>query len=326
MTGAAFRIGIGRILSALWFACIALASMASAHAAAPPLRVVIVLSENGDAYTDVANAIRDALGRDAGERFRVTVLVAERDAAALPSAGEESGLLVTVGMRAASAVQQFSPRGPVLHTLVPKAALDKLLGAASPKGLSKRSGIYLDQPLDRQLDLIRLIIPAATRVGVIYGPNSAKYANALESAAGAMGLKVEAETVTGSEQVAVALRRVLERGDVLLGLPDPEVFNQATVHNLLLAAYRSGDAVFAFSPAYVKAGALAGVFSTSAQIGTQAAEMISKFVGQAAWPEPQYPKYFSVSVNRTVARSMGIPIEEERSLQEKLQNLAEASN
>lgn len=329
MKAAAFRAfsSIGRGLSVLVLACAAVSPVYPARAA-QSLRVAIVLSEDGGAYQEVANAVRDALAREGGDRFRVAVLHAERDAAGLSNARDELHMVVvTVGMRAASAVQQIAPRAPVVYTLLPKAALDKLLGTpVAAKGPSPRSGIYLDQPLDRQLELIKLIIPAATRVGVIFGPSSVKYASVLESAAAGMGLKVETETVTGSDQVTLALSRVLERGEVLLGLADPEVFNQATVHNLLLAAYRSGDAVFAFSPAYVKAGALAGVFSTSAQIGTQAAEMISKFVGQAGWPEPQYPKYFSVAVNRTVARSMGIPIEEERVLQEKLQNLAEASN
>lgn len=297
-----------------------------AAAAAPPMRVAVALSEDGGAYAEVANAIRDTLAREGAERFRVVVVVANRDASNLAGA-LDADLVVTVGMRAAGAVQQLAPRAPVLFTLVPKAALDKLLaGPPAGKAPGPRSGIYLDQPLERQLELIKLIIPAVTRVGVIYGPDSAKSAGALEAAAAGMGLKVEAETVANSEQVTLALRRVLERGEVLLGLPDPEVFNQNTVHNLLLAAYRSGDAVFAFSPAYVKAGALAGVFSPSAHIGTQAAEIIIKFLGQANLPEPQYPKYFSVTVNRTVARSMGIPIEEEGALQQKLQNLAGVDN
>jgi putative tryptophan/tyrosine transport system substrate-binding protein len=310
-----------------YLAVLLLCSCAAAAIAAPrdaePFRVAVTLSEDGGAYAEVANAVRDGLAREGAERFRVAVLVANRDASNLASA-LEAELVVTVGMRAASAVQQLAPRVPVLFTLVPKAALDKLLAVPAAKGSGPRSGIYLDQPLDRQLELIKLIIPAVTHVGVIYGPDSSKNAGALEAAAAGMGLKIEAETVANSEQVTPALRRVLERGEVLLGLPDPEVFNQNTVHNLLLAAYRAGDAVFAFSPAYVKAGALAGVFSSSTHIGTQAAQMIVKFLGQASLPEPQYPKYFSVVVNRTVARSMGIPIEEEGALQQKLQNLAKA--
>lgn len=309
-----------RQMAALALLCTAL--LVGHAGAAPPARVAVVLSAEGGAYAEVAEAIRSGLARDGGERFRVAIMDAGTVTGALEA--DPATLVVTVGMRAASAVQEIAPRTPVLYTLVPKAALDRLL--AAQKGGAKRSGIYLDQPLERQLELIKLIIPAATRVGVIFGPDSVKQASALESVAASIGLKVEAEAVTSSEQVAVALRRVLERGEVLLGLPDPEVFNQATVHNLLLAAYRAGDPVFAFSPAYIKAGALAGVFSSSGQIGMQAAEMIAKLAGQAAWPEPQYPKYFTVTVNQTVARSMGIPIEEERALHQKLQPVAGAGS
>lgn len=322
--GWAFAFGYSRCALAMLLLCASFAGALPAHAA-QALRVAVALSEEGGAYAEVATAIRDGLAREGGERFRVTVFVANRERAALASTmeAEQASLIVTVGMRAANAVNDIAPRVPVLFTLIPKTALDRLMAG---KAQGSRSGIYLDQPLERQLELIRLVIPAATRVGVIYGPDSAKNASTVEATASAFGLKIEAETVTGSDQVTTGLRRVLERGEVLLGLPDPEVFNASTVHNLLLAAYRSGDAVFAFSPAYVKAGALAGVFSSSAHIGAQAAEIISKFSVQSSLPGAQFPKYFGVSVNRSVARSMGIPIDEEGALQQKLQNLAEAGN
>jgi putative tryptophan/tyrosine transport system substrate-binding protein len=295
-------------------------SLLTRGAELPEARVAVALSDAGGAYAEVAQSLREGL--IAAGRYRVDVVVAGEESSDFAARldGSHAVVVVTVGMRAASAVQQMGLSTPVLFTLVPRTALERLLSTS--KGNGQRAGIYLDQPPERQLELVKLIIPAATRLGVLYGPDSAAGANALEAAAAQLGLKIEAENVSDSAQVAPALQRVLERSEVLLGLPDPEVFNKNTVHNVLLTAYRAGDAVFAFSPAYVKAGALAGVFSSSAQVGTQAAEAVIAWVNKQPLPPLQQPKYFSVTVNRTVARSMGIPIEDDRQLQQKLQKSA----
>jgi ABC-type uncharacterized transport system substrate-binding protein len=65
----------------------------------------------------------------------------------------------------------------------------------------------------------------------------------------------------------------------------------------------------AFSPAYVKAGALLSVHSTTAQAGTQLGSMANDFLLTNTLPASQYPSDFSIHANEYVARSLGLVLD-----------------
>jgi len=73
--------------------------------------------------------------------------------------------------------------------------------------------------------------------------------------------------------------------------------------------------VVGFSEALVKAGALVGLYSSSKQVGAQGAEMASRALApDGALPPPQWPRQFTVRVNYSVARSLGIVLPDEAML------------
>jgi ABC-type uncharacterized transport system substrate-binding protein len=87
------------------------------------------------------------------------------------------------------------------------------------------------------------------------------------------------------------------------------------VYGLLLTTYRAQVPVVGFSEGLVKAGALLGLFSTAQQMGKQGAEIVSRVLaGDAGLPAPQYPRYFTVRINNSVARSLGISLPDETAL------------
>jgi ABC-type uncharacterized transport system substrate-binding protein len=103
-------------------------------------------------------------------------------------------------------------------------------------------------------------------------------------------------------------------------MADPQVFNGNTLPNILLASYRARIPVMAFSPAYVKAGALLSLHSTPSQVGSQAGVVARSALQGAALPAPQYPTDFTVSVNDYVARSLGLGLDA-TTLSERLHSL-----
>ncbi|HUP82311.1 MAG TPA: hypothetical protein VM260_27405, partial [Pirellula sp.] len=81
---------------------------------------------------------------------------------------------------------------------------------------------------------------------------------------------------------------------------------------------RSNRALIGFSDSMVKAGALATTYSSTEDIVAQLNEMLVEFDASGRLPDAQFPKYFSVIVNDSVARSLNIPVDEEtRSLSKK---------
>jgi ABC-type uncharacterized transport system substrate-binding protein len=76
-----------------------------------------------------------------------------------------------------------------------------------------------------------------------------------------------------------------------------------------LTTYRARIPLVAFSPAYVKAGAVLAVYSTPAQVARRAVEMLRQWQSGRGLPSPQNPREFEVVVNERVAASLGLWID-----------------
>lgn len=278
--------------------------------------VTIVLSENGGAYAQVADKMRAALAQENPARPVKVILLKTLEVSALR--GETAQLLVAVGAAAMQTLAQQNPPAPILSLLVPRSAFDKTARQAKRLGDPRFSAVYLDQPWARQFALIRHILPERTRVGILLGPDSADNGPALRSAAKAAGLVASIEKIGDEAELIPALKRLLNDSEVVLAVPDPMVYNRNTVQSILLTTYRQQIPLFGFSPSYVKAGALASVYSVPEQIGQQAADIIQQWSPGRPLPPPQPPRYFSVGTNPHVARSLGITMDDEATVSKSL--------
>ena len=79
---------------------------------------------------------------------------------------------------------------------------------------------------------------------------------------------------------------------------------------MLFRSYRREQAVVGFSPAIVKAGALATITSDSNDTAAQLEELLGDYIRYGRLPSEQFPKYFSVVVNDSVARSLNVLIDD----------------
>jgi ABC-type uncharacterized transport system substrate-binding protein len=276
-------------------------------AAVQATTLVVVSSERSAAYSEAAQALVGELERGGLSRLEVLQMTVSEFTAAGPLAPR---LFVTLGMEAANSVAKSIPAAPVLCTLLPRHSYEQVLLNSGRKSSSQWSALYLDQPLSRQLDLIHLALPKARHIGVLWGPDSQLQASALKAQLQAKGLDLTEASIDRNELFFQGLRRVLEDADVLLALPDPLVYNSHSIQNILLTSFRAKVPMVAFSPAYVRAGALLALYVTPTQVGLQTAT-ISRSVlqGKALPATPLYSQDFSVSVNEHVARSLGLSLD-----------------
>lgn len=296
----------------MWACCAGTASAAGER------RILLVLSEESEPYIEVAQALRASL-EGSGLAKDVQTVPASALTGRRPVSAD---LLVTVGVKAAEAAAASVVSAPTLNVLIPRESVESLAHTAK---LKNTSAIYLDQPLGRQFQLIRAALPARDQVGVLLGPTSQDRLRELQSSARENRIKLSIREMSTEEQLLPALRKVLADSEVLLAVPDPLVFNRDTAQSVLLTSYRAQVPMFAFSKSYVTAGALAAVYSTPAQIGQQAGEVVRHYfqTGGGALPPSQYPKYFSVSVNYQVARSLGLALDNEAALLGKIKEYTE---
>lgn len=271
-----------------------LSCMSSVHAA--PLRVTVVLSEEGGAYQTFSDSLRSNL--QSGSFVLSTQRFDEKFAV--------SDLYIAVGLKAVS--ELASKDVPTLSVLVSKAGYDKMLHVLAQHN-RPHSVVFLDQPMERQVALLLAALPDARHVGVLYSSPPPELPN-LRRLLADKKISLHDRAVDEAHSLNDALNNILDESEVLFVLPDDEVYNAGTIRNILLASYRKQVPLIGISQAYVKAGALCAIYSTPAQIAAQTAEAVRLFSESGKLPPSQYPKEFEVSVNVQVARSLDLPIKD----------------
>lgn len=280
------------------------------EAMAAEQRLWVALAEEGGPYAEVAAELQQQLG--GSMEVRVGGWQSLLDSKASPP-----DLLVTVGVSALDGVLERLPalgeswsRMPLLATLIPQVVLDAR--QASPHlGSRPFSAVVLDQPLERTLALVRRAFPERLRVGVVPGPQMLPRLDSLAKAMTAQRLSLVAgPAVTTPDTIYPSLKAVLDGADLVLALPEPAVYNGTTLQHILLTSYRARLPLVAYSAAAVRAGAVLSLYSTPAQIGRRAIEMIQAWRAGRGLPPPQGPREFTVGSNAKVAASLGLALDD----------------
>jgi len=230
-------------------------------------------------------------------------------------------LVITIGLKAARYMDSRRHEIPILHTLIPRSTAPGM--DLAPDQKQRHSAIYIDQPINRTMRLITFIEPVPKRLGLLLGPSIVDMRAGITVAARQTGFVLDSEYVSKPKQVGGAIRRILKKSDILLALPDPLVYNRQTIVSILLSSYHSRIPVIGFSAAYVKAGAIAAVYSTPDDIGRHISELVWRFLSSrpSTLPPPEYPRYFHVETNPQVSHSLGIDLPSAHVIKQRLESL-----
>lgn len=292
-----------------WLAlCLGLAcgSAQGVLAAQAPM-VVVLSSSGGGAYAEAAQALHQRLQAQVGSAVRLQMQALDtQPPRAIPP---EAQLWVALGSQACAELAARPLASPLLCALLPRAAIERV-ARKSGRSLGPRwGGIALDPGFETQLGLIQLALPQARQVGVLWGAESQARAPALRAAARAQGLvlaEARGDPPDALNDALSALRDV----DLILAVPDPQVFNAGSVQNILLTTFRARVPLIGFSPAYVRAGALLSLHVTPAQAGAQAATEVARVLAGGALAEQVLePDDFEVAVNASVAHALRLSLD-----------------
>lgn len=278
--------------------------------------VTILMASQSPANTEFVDEFKMDLANSKNNGMRVNVVVMQ-DSDKFEVA-ENSELVIALGVKAFEAASMLKHTTPVLGVYTPLPVFNQIL-AKSRRELGNLSAVVLDQPYWRQLALIKAVLPETKKVGILLGPASSQYLETLREEADQLGLSLMDETVSQESELIPKLKKLLDSSDAMLAIPDRLIYSRETAESILLTSYRHQKPMFGYSQSYVRAGALASVYSSTKQIAKQAAEIAIK--SQAALsqlPSPQIPKYFSVTVNQQVAHSLNIVLSDEGAIYKKM--------
>lgn len=273
-------------------------------ALAEPARVLLLASKDSSVYQEVIRVIRQQL---ADADIQLAAVMDPNSTS--EKIFEQFDLIVPIGTLATQTALETTVTKPILSTLIPLHTFGLL---SSPFTTAIRQGritaLYLEQPLDRQLQLLKLLQPQVQSLGTVISDNSKQHLSDLQKAATAQGWSINAKELQEDDNPVATLTPIIVNSDAFIALPDRAVFNRSTAKWILLMTFRQQIPLIAFSRSYVEAGALAAIYSTPESVGLETADWIQHWQQNAALklPPPGYPQRFHLSVNRGTANSLGI--------------------
>lgn len=184
---------------------------------------------------------------------------------------------------------------------------------------TRKSALFRDQPLARQLQLARQLLPDARNALVIHSQPLFGDGETTPGSRNA-NFAVHVFKVNVEEDWAKPLSRWLAENDVLIGVEDRDLYNRATIRSVLLTTYRHGKVLIGPNRGFVGAGSLASAYTSPEQYLLQLQAMVQGWQETRTLPAPQYPTFYQIHVNRQVATSLGLTLPDDQALLRSLQN------
>jgi putative tryptophan/tyrosine transport system substrate-binding protein len=214
---------------------------------------------------------------------------------------------LAVGPAALQAALRADVTGPLVSAFVSSEAYLRLTSAMPARRGQSTTAIFAEASPVSQMQLIRRLYRRKVLVGVLISPSTRHLRPLIERAAVAADLAVSFEQVEPGGNPVRALA-ALTSASVLLAVPDPELYNAQVARAVLESTYRRRQGVIGFSKAMVSAGTLGAAYATVDDVAAQLAGMVEALMaGQVV--DPQYPLYWRVAINDSVARSLDVTID-----------------
>ena len=215
---------------------------------------------------------------------------------------------LAVGPAALEAALNADVAGPLVSAFVSSPAYLRLIAAAAPRRTRPVTAVFAEAAPAAQMQLIRRLYRRKVVVGVLLSASTRNLQPLIERAAAAADLAVSFEVVEPGASPVRALS-ALTSASVLLAVPDPELYNAQVARAVLESTYRRRQGVIGFSKAMVGAGTLAAAYTSIDDVVAQLGEMLEALLAGQPTAEPQYPLYWRVAINDTVARSLDVVID-----------------
>jgi putative tryptophan/tyrosine transport system substrate-binding protein len=317
----ASHIGRRKFLATLGGAAVAWPLAARAQQPAMPV-IGFLWNQSGDAFPDRLRAFRQGLkdsGYVEGENVAVVYRWAEGRNDRLPVlAGElihrQVAVIVAAGETAASAAKAATTTIPIVFSLgEDPVKLGFVASLARPGGNLTGINFFNIELVAKRLELLRELIPGASRVAVLVNPtnpaSSEQSRRNAETAARAMGLQIQILNASTSREIDAAFAAfVRERVDALFVSPDG-FFNSRRVQLATMAA-RHTIPMTSATREIAEAGGLMSYGTSQAealrQVGIYAGRIL-KGDRPSDLPVIQSTK-FELVINLPTARAIGVEI------------------
>ncbi|HKQ62836.1 MAG TPA: ABC transporter substrate binding protein [Candidatus Polarisedimenticolaceae bacterium] len=258
--------------------------------------VVVLLSQDLPPYRQTIEGFQQQLDKlGIGCELEILPLAA-------PLERVQADLLLALGTPATKRAGGYTG-APVVSALALRAA------DLGPRG--GMTGVFLEFPVEVELQWMTRLLPGHRRVGVIYSraENQERMLQATR-AAEALSLQLIRRPIEGPREIPASLASLQNEAEVLWGVADDTVLTPQTATEFLTYALRNRMPFVGLSLPWVKAGALYALDRDYADVGRQCGEMAARILrGEPVAAVPrEAPRRVVYSVNLRTAEQLALSI------------------
>ncbi|MBD9402147.1 ABC transporter substrate-binding protein [Comamonas sp. CMM02] len=295
---------------------LAIASMTGAHAADKSVAVTAIVEHPAlDAVRDGVQAALKAEGFESGKNLKWQYQSAQGNTGtaaqiARKFVGDKPDAIVAIATPSAQAVVASTKSVPVVFSAVTDPVVAKLVPSweASKTNVTGVSDLLA---LDKQMNLVKQVVPTAKRVGMVYNPgeaNSVVVVKELQKLLPTLGMTLVEAAAPRSVDVSSAARSLIGKVDVIYTSTDNNVVS--AYEALVKVGQDAKIPLVASDTDSVKRGAVAAYGINYRDLGEQTGRMVARILkGEAPGTiKPEVSTKMELFVNPTAAEKQGIKL------------------
>lgn len=270
----------------------------------PPMQVVILVSEDTPAYSEVTKALAKLLGRR-GNIHYLTGSRIENIKAVARFKNDEQTQIVSIGLSAAIAAKTLANKQVVFCQVYNYQDYALL----SPK----YKGVSMLPSLPKTFGTWRALSPATTDIGVVTGPGFNDVIQTAKATAKVYGFTLHHETVNSDKEYQYAYKKMSKKVQGYWLLPDNRVLSEHVLRDIMTFSVRNRKQLAVFSEELLKLGGLLSIGSDYQDIAQQVFERLEQAQYKEVIPGPDivYPEKLNLRINSVMAHNLGIVIPEQ---------------
>ena len=274
------------------------------------ITAVIIKSQNLSAYNEVIEGFESECDKNnisVGSIYDLKGKMKPGLSTVQKIGKEEPDIILTIGVLATTIAKEEIKDIPIIFCMVINHERFKLAG-------QNITGISTEITAAKQMEGFRMLLEPLHNIGVIY--DSSKTSNIIERAEKEMasvGVGLIKYEIRSPKMISEALDSLISKIDALWVLPDSTVVTKESFELIKNTTLNNNIPLLCTSDAFVKAGALAAVYSDYKDTGRQAAYMAAKLISapQAGSSGIVSPDKYKLAVNSKTAELLGLSIETE---------------
>ncbi|MBV6303641.1 ABC transporter substrate-binding protein [Candidimonas humi] len=192
--------------------------------------------------------------------------------------GDKPDVIVAISTPSAQAVVAATKTIPVVYSAITDPVAAQLVKTLGPSGTNV-TGVSDALALEKQIELIKQVVPKAKRVGMVYNPgeaNSVVVVQRLRKLLPAAGLSLVEATASRTVDVGAAARSLIGKVDVIYTNTDNNVVS--AYESLVKVGNDAKIPLIASDTDSVKRGAIAALGVNYHDLGVQTGEMVVKIL------------------------------------------------